>query len=120
MRATRFSIGSLLAVIGILGVALAALRNPSYLWATAAFTAALAAVVAAVVNTVLGRGARRAYWLGFALFGGTYLLILSMPALRDSVCPRIVTEAILDVIYPFMAPDAPQPASPFTIAAMIN
>src|SRR5271155_629244 len=93
MRATRFSIGSLLMVIGILGVALAALRNPSYLWANAAFTAALVAVAAAVVNTVYGRGGRRAYWLGFALFGGTYLSIYSMPALDNSGCTRLVTEA---------------------------
>ncbi len=109
MRAARFSIGSLLAVIGILAVALAALRNPSYLWANAAFTAALAAVLAAVVSTVFGRGARRAYWLGFALFGGTYLAICSTPVLRDSVCPRLVTEPMLDMLYPFAAPDGARP-----------
>jgi hypothetical protein len=120
MRATRVSIGSLLAVIGIFGVALAALRNPSYLWANAAFTTALAAVMAAVVNTVFGRGSRRAYWIGFALFGGIYLSICSMPALRDSVCPRLVTEAILDVVYALMAPDAPQASASFTITAMVN
>jgi hypothetical protein len=120
MRATRFSIGSLLAVIGIFGVALAALRNPSYLWANAAFTTALLAVTAAVVNTVYGRGGKRAYWLGFALFGGTYLSICSIPALCDLVCPRLVTEAILSVIYPFMAPHTPSPSSPFPATAVIN
>jgi hypothetical protein len=106
VRATRFSIGNLLAVIAILGVALAAMRNPSYLWANATFTVALAAIVAAVVNVVVGRGARRAYWLGFALFGGTYLAICSIPLLRDTVCPHLVTEAVFDMIYPFTGPDA--------------
>jgi hypothetical protein len=120
MLRRRFSIGNMLALIAILGVALAALRSPSYLWANAAFTAALAAVVAAVVNTVFGRGARRAYWFGFAIFGGTYLAICSTPGLRESVCPRLVTEALLDVLYPFMAPDVPQPPPPITVTAMIN
>jgi hypothetical protein len=40
MRMPIFSIGRLLAVIGVLGIAFAALRSPSYLWANATFTAA--------------------------------------------------------------------------------
>jgi hypothetical protein len=108
-------------VIGILGVALAALRNPSYLWANAAFTAALMGVVAAVVNSIVGRGARRAYWLGFALFGGTYLAICSTPVLRDSVCPHLVTEAIFDMVYPLMAPASPQlPPAPVLITGTLS
>ncbi len=99
MRAARFSIRSVLTVIGILAVALAVLRHPSYLWANTAFTAALAAVVAAVVNVVIGRGARRAYWFGFALFGGTHLAICTTPLLSESVCPRLLTEPMLDVLF---------------------
>jgi hypothetical protein len=121
MRVTRFSIGSLLAVIAIVGVAMAALRNPSYLWANAAFTAALLAVVAAVVNAIVGKGARRAYWLGFALFGGVYLAVCSIPALRDSVCPHLVTEAIFDMVYPYTAPASPQPPpAPPYMATVLN
>jgi hypothetical protein len=120
MRATRFSIGSLLALIAILGVALAALRSPSYLWANAAFTVALAAIVAAIVNVVLARGADRAYWLGFALFGGTYLAICSTPVLRDTVCPHLVTEAVFDMIYPFTSPAAAAPPTQLAVALSAN
>jgi hypothetical protein len=42
MPLPRFSIASLLAVIAILGVALAALRNPSHLWANVTFSVAFA------------------------------------------------------------------------------
>ncbi len=104
MRTPRFSIGTLLAIIAILGVAMAALRSPSYLWAGVTFTLALLAVMAAVVCAVAARGVRRAYWLGFSLFGGTYLAICTVPGLHDTVCPRLATEALFDFIYPFMAP----------------
>jgi hypothetical protein len=107
MRGPRFSIGTLLAVIAILGVAMAALRNPSYLWAALTFTAALLAVLAATASAIFARGARRAYWLGFSLFGGTYLAICTAPGLHDAVCPRLATEALFDFLYPLMAPADP-------------
>ena len=93
MRRPHFTIASLLAVIGVLGIALAALRNPSYLWANVTFSLALAALVLATINAVYGRGARRAYWLGFTLCGGTEPSDLLVPGLRESVCPRLATEA---------------------------
>jgi hypothetical protein len=113
MRIPRFSISTLLVVIAILGVAMAALRSPSYLWANVTFTVALLAVLAAIACAIVGRGARRAYWLGFSLFGGTYLVICSAPGLHDSVCPRLATETLLDFIYPPMAPAefTPPPAA---------
>src|SRR5262249_47811250 len=107
LRRPRFSIASLLVVIGILGVALAALRNPSYLWANVTFTMAFASLVLAIVNPISGRAARRAYWLGFPVSGGAYFAVCSLPGLRDSVCPRLATEVIFDLLYPNMAPPIP-------------
>ena len=104
MRLPRFSIANGLVVIAILAVALAALRTPSYLWANVTYSIALGAVVVAIVNFVYGREARRAYWLGFSLCGGIYLTVCSVPVLRDSVGSRLVTEAILDFLYPHLPP----------------
>ena len=104
MRLPRFSIASILAVIAIFAIALAALRSPSYLWANVTFSLALGAIVVGVVNVIYGRDAARAYWVGFSLCGGIYLAICSLPDLRDSVCPRLVTEVLLDVVYPHMSP----------------
>src|SRR5271165_4104232 len=109
MRLPRYSIANLLALIAILAVALAALRRPSYLWANVTFSCALAAVVAAVLSAVYSRQAARAYWLGFSLCGGIYLSVCSMPGLRESVCPRLVTEVILDFLYPQLSPPQPTP-----------
>ena len=119
MRRPRFSIASLLVVIGILGVALAALRNPSYLWANITFTMAFASLVLATVNAIYGRDARRAYWLGFTVSGGAYFAVCSLPGLRDSVCPRLATEVIFDLLYPNMAPPIPPaPSQPPAMAGV--
>jgi hypothetical protein len=111
MRRHRFSfsIASGLAITGIVGVALAALRDPSYLWANVTFSITLTVLVLAVINALYGRGARRAHWLGFALCGWSYFMICSVPGLRDSLCPRPVTEVILDLLYPHVAPLAKLP-----------
>jgi hypothetical protein len=85
MRRPRLSIGSALTIIGILGVALAAFRDPSYLWANVTFSTAFAALVLAIVNVLYSRGARRAYWAGFALCGWAYFAICSVPGLRESL-----------------------------------
>jgi hypothetical protein len=106
MRLPRFSIASILAVIAIFAVALAALRSPSYLWANVTFSLALGALVVAIINVVYGHGAGRAYWLGFSICGGIYLAICSFPGLHDSVCPRLLTEVAMDLFYPQVSPEA--------------
>jgi hypothetical protein len=100
MRRPRFSIASMLVVIGILGVALAAHRSPSHLWANAVYTFAFGTLLVAIVNAVYGWREQRAFWMGFLLCGGAYFAVYSVPGLRDSVCPRLVTVAILDFLYP--------------------
>jgi hypothetical protein len=120
MRHARYSIANLLAVIGILGVAMAALRNPSYLWANLTFSVSLAALAVAVLNTIYGQGARRAYWLGFTVVGGAYFAVCWVPGLHESVCPRLVTEVIFDHLYPVVAPPEPPPAQFMATGRMGN
>jgi hypothetical protein len=100
MRRPRISIASVLVVIGIVGVALAAHRNPSHLWANGLYTLAFGTLLVAAVNVVYGWAERRAYWMGFLICGGAYFVVCSVPGLRDSVGPRLVTVAILDLLYP--------------------
>ena len=119
MRLPRFSIANGLAVIAIVAVALAALRTPSYLWANVTYSLALGAVVVAIINFAYSREAGRAYWLGFSLCGGIYLTVCSVPMLRDSVGSRLVTETILDFIYPHLSP-ATSPGPSATVAWTIN
>jgi len=114
----RFTIAQLFAVIAVCGVAFAALRSPSYLWANALYTTAFAALVIAAINVVYGRGGSRAYWAGFLIAGAVYFIAYSVPSLREPVCPRLFTEPILDLIYPYVsAPQPPPTATSVTTVA---
>jgi hypothetical protein len=118
MRRLHFSIANLLAVIGILGVAMAALRNPSYLWANVTFSIAFGSLIVAVLSAIYAQGPRRAYWLGFSLCGAAYFAVCWMPGLHESVCPRLVSEAVFDLLYPLVAPPEPPAVQPMITARM--
>ena len=78
----RFSIRTLMAVVLMSAVGLAALRNANELWATVMTMVALAFVCVAVLWAMLLRGRERAWWAGFALLGGVYLFV-SLSPLRN-------------------------------------
>jgi hypothetical protein len=120
MERPRFSIASLLVVIGVIGIALAALRNPSYMWANVTFSVAFAAILMAIINTIYGRGARRAYWLGFALCGGIYFATCSVPGIRESICPRLATEMVFDLLYPNVSPPPAAPPPPSHLGVLLT
>ena len=69
MRRFRFSIAGLLVVVLIIAVAVAALRSATDAWEGCVFGTALLALLTAVLLAVHRTDRRRAYWLGFALFG---------------------------------------------------
>ena len=116
MKLPRYSIASILAVIALVAVALAALRTPSYLWANITSSLALIALFAATINLIFGRGAGRAYWIGFLLCGGSYFAVSSLPGLRESICPRLLTEVALDLLYPQISP----PSQTLNWAAVVS
>jgi hypothetical protein len=101
MRLQRYSIGSLLILIAIAAVGMAALRYPSRLWASTIYTVAAVVLISGVSNAILGNGVRRAYWLGFSLFGGAYFFL----TLGSN---RPVTEMMLDLLYPHVTRQFPQ------------
>jgi hypothetical protein len=72
MRHFRFSIAGLLGVVLYVAVVVAALRAATYAWDRAVFGLTLVALLMAVLLAVHRIG-RRAFWLGFALFGWAYL-----------------------------------------------
>ena len=73
MNRFRFSIGSLLIVLTLLGCGLAAMVSQS-LWATSmVYTAYLALICLAAAGAVLAP--QRAFWLGLAIFGWTYWFV---------------------------------------------
>ena len=86
MSRIRFNIASLLVVVLILGVGFAALRESSDLWDSGVFTLTLTVLLVSILLAIHRRDARRAFWIGFALFGGGYLAAL--PGAVDRIPAR--------------------------------
>ena len=70
----RFSIRTLMALIVISAVGLAALRNANELLAGLMILGAVDVVGIAVLGAIFLLGPQRAWWTGFALFSGAYLV----------------------------------------------
>jgi hypothetical protein len=75
MRRLHFSIAWLMALVLLVAAALAALRHPSPLLASALYTLDAGLVCVAVLGGLFCRGTRRRTWTGFAVFAGAYLAL---------------------------------------------
>jgi hypothetical protein len=92
MRTVRFPIAALMVAVLIVALGLAALRNSSAAWAGVTFLLTCGVLCLAIVGIVCDGDARRAWWLGFALFGWGYLVL----AFWSSV--ELPTMVLLDAI----------------------
>jgi hypothetical protein len=91
VKRIRFNIASLLGVIFIFGVGIAALRESTDLWESGIFTLTLAALLISILLVVRRTEKRRAFWMGFAVFGWIYLALALMPSTES----RLITTRAL-------------------------
>jgi hypothetical protein len=98
----RFSIAGLMTVVFIFAVGFAGLRAASPLWASAMFTITFALLVAAILGCAACRGPVRMAWIGFAVFGWTYLLatFCLWPGSNGVTAPPFLTKALLEYSRP--------------------
>jgi hypothetical protein len=83
MRRIRFSIASLLVVVLFLAVSTAALRESNEPWESGLFTLTLVILLTSVLLAIHRTASRRAFWVGFALFGWTYLALSLVPSIES-------------------------------------
>ena len=82
MRRIRFTIASLLVVVLFVALGFAALRESSDLWESGVFTLTLAALLISILFAVHRIESRRAFWIGFTLFGWIYLGLSLVPSIE--------------------------------------
>lgn len=75
MRRMRFTIAALMTCVLLAAIGLAALRDPSQMWASAIFSMTVVCLLVSVLAAVARGGAARLACLGFLLFAGTYLVL---------------------------------------------
>jgi hypothetical protein len=91
MRYLRYNIASILGAIVFVGVGLAALREGDDLWDSGLFSLTLGLLLGALLLAVHRTEARRAFWIGFALFGWGYVSLALLPSTES----RLITTKAL-------------------------
>jgi hypothetical protein len=95
----RFSISSLLGVVLIISVALAALRGSADVWDGCLLGLTLLILLTAILLAVHRTDRKRAYWLGFSLFGWAYLIATLLPQIAFRL-PTTLGFAFIDSTIP--------------------
>jgi hypothetical protein len=105
MRRLRFRIASFLVVVVFLCLGMGALRGGDEAWDSAVFGIAILMLAVAPILAVHRSGERRAYWLGFALVGGTSLTCSLIPPVEARL-PTTKLLSWLDTKIPGREPSA--------------
>ena len=114
----QFSVRGLLVAVTMAAVGIAALLNASVWLDALAWGAALLVLSTAVLLTVYRRQEQRAFWVGFTVFGGIYLLLIVQSFTADwkndplSSNPlhynALATTKVMTLLYQAVLPDSRQ------------
>ena len=91
MRRFRFHLGTLVILVLLLAVGLAALRESNEIWDSSIFSIMLGILLISILLAFHRTEKRRAFWLGFALFGWIYLGLSMVPPIES----RLITTKAL-------------------------
>ena len=91
MRRFRFHLGTLVILVLLVGVGLAALRESNEIWDSTIFSITLCVLLISILLAIHRIERGRAFWLGFALFGSAYLGLSIVPSIESRL---ITTKAI--------------------------
>jgi hypothetical protein len=103
MRRFRFHLGTLVILVLLMGVGFAALRESNGTWDACLLSITLGVLLISILLAIHRIEKRRAYWLGFALFGWIYLGLSLIPSVES----RLITTkalAFLDSKVPRSSP----------------
>jgi hypothetical protein len=90
----RYTLASVLALVGVLAVGLAAIRDGSHLADKVVFTLVLAALSVGLLAAIVLR--RDGAWTGFSLFGWGYALLAFVPPINAEIAPHLLTTTPID------------------------
>ncbi len=112
MRWFRFNIAGLLGFILVCGVAFAALKVASDLWESGVFTLTLVVLLVSLLLAIHRTGASRAFWVGFAIFGLSYLGLSLVPPIEA----RLITAKGLTFLHSKLPGQVPEGPILFTLS----
>lgn len=97
MPTLRFPIWKLSTLVALVGVAIAALRNPTPAWASWVFFLTIGSLLFALMGTIARQENGRLPYLGFVTFGTGYLVLASLTGAITEY-PALPTSGLLDYL----------------------
>jgi len=98
----RFHLGTLVIIVVLSAVGLAPLRESNEIWDSGVFSITLGVLLISILCAIHRTKKRRAFWLGFALFGSAYLGL--------SIVPSIESRLITAKAFTFLNSKMPRPS----------
>jgi hypothetical protein len=98
MGPLRFSLASLIGLIALLALGLAALQSSSGFWVSLVISSVLFVLITSLACAATATGSSRARWCGFAIFGWSYLALALGPWAQEHVAPHLVTTHALTAL----------------------
>jgi hypothetical protein len=99
MTRPRIRVRNLLIAVAITGTGIAALRDASAVWINVLFTGVGLSCMFAILAVIYRRESARAWWVGYALGGWSYLAIVYGPWAHDHVAQRLATTTSLKTLH---------------------
>jgi hypothetical protein len=107
----RASLAMLMGLVAILAVGLAAIKVATAEASRAVFGSGLLVLLVGTLGSLVRRQGR-ASWIGFALFGWAYALVLLVPSLREAVAAELPGVGPLGEVVDLIHPPLASPAIP--------
>jgi hypothetical protein len=98
MSSLRFSLLAMFVAVAVAAVGCAAMVKPSYVCASAVWTATMAVLAGSLVGCCCGTPRSRAFCAGFALFGWGHMILFFAPWFDDHTGDLLFTRHIVDYI----------------------
>jgi hypothetical protein len=115
MKRFRVHLGTLVILVLLLGIGFAALRESNETWDSITFSITLCVLLISILLAVYRTEKRRAFWLGFALFGWIYLGLSLLPSIES----RLITTKALHFL-DSKVPRSIQGSDPFDAIEMAD
>jgi hypothetical protein len=98
----RFTIARMMVLVVVSGLAIAALRIASRPWASVIVTLTVLSLGVSILGVLTAQGKDRAFWVGFTVFGGFYVVLSSGPWFETAVRPRLLSSRVIELLHPHL------------------
>ena len=110
MRGPRLTIASMLVIVALLALGMAALFSAAGFWISVVATLTLGMLLCTVLGAILLRGEERAFCLGFSLFAAVYLVLVDWDWIGGQFGHDLT--AALTELAEWVHPNRPRPGPP--------